>query len=360
MFIGIFAGFPIAFTLIFLALIFGFIGIGQLVFHLMTLQFYSVMRDPILSAVPFFLFMGYILENSGLMDRLFKAFQHMLAKLSGSLYVAVIVTATIFAAATGIVGSSVTHLGVMAGPNMRESKYDVKLSAGAITAGGTLGILIPPSVMLVVMGPVVGVPVTDLFAAAFIPGFTLSALYIAYCLIRCMIDPTLGPPLPPEKRAPNVGYVVKELFVGVLPVSIVIMATLGTILLGVATPTEAAAAGSVGSLLLTLAYRRMDFPRFKDACFRTLEISSMILFLVAASNFFGAVFSRLGSATWLTEQLLALSLPPTLMLLLILGLIFVLVGRWSGCPSCSSSCHHPAHSVTKMGYNLFGSRSWGR
>ncbi len=186
MFIGIFAGFPIAFTLIFLALIFGFIGIGQLVFHLMTLQFYSVMRDPILSAVPFFLFMGYILENSGLMDRLFKAFQHMLAKLSGSLYVAVIVTATIFAAATGIVGSSVTLLGVMAGPNMRESKYDVKLSAGAITAGGTLGILIPPSVMLVVMGPWgVGVPVHVTFFSGR-PSIPASppVLYIALLLIR--------------------------------------------------------------------------------------------------------------------------------------------------------------------------------
>ena len=170
LFVFIFVGFPIAFTLLFLGLVAGYIGIGPVVFHLMTLQVYAIMNEQVLAAVPFFLFMGYILESSGLMERLFRAFQLTMAKVSGSLYIAVTMTATIFAAATGIVGSSVTLLGVMAGPTMRASKYDVKLSAGCITAGGTLGILIPPSIMLVVMGPVVGVPVTDLFAAAIFPG----------------------------------------------------------------------------------------------------------------------------------------------------------------------------------------------
>jgi TRAP-type mannitol/chloroaromatic compound transport system permease large subunit len=178
-------GFPISFTLIFLSLVIGYIGIGKVVFYLMTLQFYSVMTDTVLSAVPFFLFMGYILESSGLMDRLFKAFQFMLARLDGSLYIAVTSTATIFAAATGIVGSSITLLGVMAAPTMRESKDNVRLSAGCISAGGTLGILIPPSIMLVVMGPVVGVPVTDLFAAAILPGILLASIYIIYTLVRC-------------------------------------------------------------------------------------------------------------------------------------------------------------------------------
>jgi len=170
----------------------GYIGIGPVVFNLMTLQVYTIMNEQVLAAVPFFLFMGYILESSGLMERLFKAFQLMLARLSGSLYIAVTATATIFAAATGIVGSSVTLLGVMAGPTMRRSKYDVKLSAGCITAGGTLGILIPPSIMLVVMGPVVGVPVTDLFAAAIFPGLVLAGLYCGYCLIRCKLNPALA------------------------------------------------------------------------------------------------------------------------------------------------------------------------
>lgn len=324
LFFLILVGFPISFTLIFLSLVTGYIGIGKVVFNLMTLQFYSVMTDTVLSAVPFFLFMGYILESSGLMDRLFKAFQLMLARLPGSLYLAVTSTATIFAAATGIVGSSITLLGVMAAPTMRESKYNVRLSAGCISAGGTLGILIPPSIMLVVMGPVVGVPVTDLFAAAIFPGIILASIYIGYTLIRCWINPELGPPLPMELRADSVAFVLKELCLGVIPVLSLILATLGSIMAGMATPTEGAAAGAFGSLVLTLAYRRLSWTGLKGSVMRTVEISAMILLLVAASNFFGSVFSRLGSAGLLTDILMGLHLPPLLMLFLVLALIFIL------------------------------------
>ncbi len=324
LFIFILVGFPISFTLIFLSLVTGYIGIGKVVFHLMTLQFYSVMTDTVLSAVPFFLFMGYVLESSGLMNRLFKAFQMMLARLPGSLYLAVTSTATIFAAATGIVGSSITLLGVMAAPTMRESKYNVRLSAGCISAGGTLGILIPPSIMLVVMGPVVGVPVTDLFAAAIFPGIILASIYIGYSLIRCWINPKLGPPLPVELRADSFSWVLKEFFLGVIPVLTLILATLGSIMAGMATPTEGAAAGAFGSLVLTTAYRRLTWDGIKSSVMRTVEISAMILLLVAASNFFGSVFSRLGSATMLTNLLMSLNLHPLIMLFLILALIFVL------------------------------------
>ncbi len=317
-------GFPISFTLIFLALVLGYIGFGQVVFYLMTVQFFGVMTDTILSAVPFFLFMGYILEDSGLMNRLFKAFQLMLARLSGSLYLAVTATATIFAAATGIVGSSITLLGVMAAPTMKESKYNTRLSAGCITAGGTLGILIPPSIMLVVMGPVVGVPVTDLFAAAIFPGILLAGLYMTYALVRSYFNPELGPPLPEHLRAPSGSFIIKELLLGVLPVSALIMATLGSIMAGMATPTEGAAAGAFGALILSFIYKRLTFGGLKRSMFRTLEISAMILLLVAASNFFGSVFSRLGSANLLTELLLKTHLPPMLLLILILALIFVL------------------------------------
>ena len=193
LFSAIFIGFPIAFTLIAVALGVGYVALGPIALHLMTIQFFSVMKETSLASVPFFLFMGYLLEQSGLMERLFRGIQQLLAGVKGSLYIAVLVTATIFAAATGIVGSSVTLLGVMAAPSMKKSGYDVRLSAGAITAGGTLGILIPPSVMLIVMGPVVGVPTTDLFAAAVIPGLMLAGLYIVYCVARSYIDPSLGP-----------------------------------------------------------------------------------------------------------------------------------------------------------------------
>ena len=321
---AIFIGFPIAFTLFAVALIFGWIGLGQMVLYLMTLQVFSVMKDTTLASVPFFLFMGYLLEQSGLMERLFRAIQLLLAGLRGSLYLAVLFTATIFAAATGIVGSSVTLLGVMAAPAMKKSRYDVRMSAGAITAGGTLGILIPPSVMLIVMGPVVGVPATDLFAAAIVPGLLLSGLYITYCLVRSYLNPELGPPLALEDRAPNAMYVVKELAFGVLPVVVVILSTLGVILAGIATPTDAGAVGACATFLLTLVYRRLSWKRLKSAVYSTLEVSSMILLLVAASNFFGSVFSRLGSANMIAESLLSLSFSPTVMLLLMLGIIFLL------------------------------------
>ena len=306
---AIFVGFPIAFTLIAVALVFGLIGLGELTMHLMTLQFFSVMKETTLASVPFFLFMGYLLEQSGLMERLFRGVQLLLAPLRGSLYLAVLITATIFAAATGIVGSSVTLLGVMAAPAMKRSKYDVRLSAGTIAAGGTLGILIPPSVMLIVMGPVVGVPTTDLFAAAVVPGLLLSGLYIAYTLMRSYLNPSLGPALPLDERRP-LGYVLKELIFGIAPIVLVIMATLGVILAGIATPTDAGAVGAFAVFVLTLIYRRMTWEKLKKAVFSTLEVSCMILLLVAASNFFGAVFSRLGSATLIAESLLTLNFSP--------------------------------------------------
>ena len=324
LFIGIFIGFPISFTLIFLGIVFGYIGIGKVVFYLMVLQFFGVMREPLLAAVPLFLFMGYILEQTGLMDRLFVGFRLMLAGVKGSLYIAVMSTATLFAAATGIVGASVTLLGVMAAPIMNKSNYDPRLSAGCIAAGGTLGMLIPPSIMLVVMGPVVGVPITELFAAAFIPGFVLAGLYMAYALIRCYMNPELGPALPMEERAESVFEIVKEMVLGIIPLAVLIFAVLGSILGGLATPTDAAAMGAFGAFLLAVAYRRMTWERFKEAVFKTIVTSSMIMLLVAASNFYGAIFARLGTATMIAETLLASNLPPTALLLFILGLIFVL------------------------------------
>ncbi len=324
LFIGIFVGFPISFTLIFLGLIFGYIGFGKTVFFLMVLQTFTTMRETLLAAVPMFLFMGYLLEQAGLMDRLFTGFRMLLAPVKGSLYIAVLATATLFAAATGIVGASVVILGVMAAPIMNRSKYSVRLSAGSIAAGGTLGMLIPPSVMLVVMGPVVGVSVTSLFAAAVIPGFVLAGLYTAYALIRSYINPALGPELPKEERAASFLEILRELFIGIIPLAALILAVLGSILAGLATPTDAAAMGALGALVLTVAYRRLDIPKLKEAVFRTILTSSMILLLVAASNFYGAVFARLGTATMIAEALLDIQLPPVSLLALILGLIFVL------------------------------------
>ena len=324
LFAVIFIGFPIAFTLGAVALATGFIALGPVVFDLAVLQTYSVMKDTVLAAIPFFLFMGFLLEQSGIMERLFHGIQQLLARLNGSLYLAVLITATIFAAATGIVGSSVTLLGVMAGPSMIKSGYDPKMSAGAITAGGTLGILIPPSVMLIVMGPVVGVPATDLFAAAVLPGLLLSAIFIAWTLLRCWHNPSLGPALPMEMRPQSMGPVILDLLIGVLPVIVVILSTLGVILAGIATPTDAGAVGAAATFVLTVGSRRMSLAKIRTAMVSTLEVSSMILLLVTASNLFGSVFSRLGSADFLAQMLTSLALPPMLMLVVILALVFVL------------------------------------
>jgi len=323
-FIFIFIGFPISFTLIFLGIVFGYIGFGKVVGFLMTLQVFTVMTETLLAAVPMFLFMGYVLERAGLMNRLFHGFQLLLAPVKGSLYIVVLATATLFAAATGIVGAAVTILGVMAAPIMRKSGYSPQLSAGSIAAGGTLGMLIPPSVMLVVMGPVVGAPITELFAAAIIPGIMLAALYALYAVARSYLNPSLGPVLPVEQRADSMGEIIRELCFGIFPLAFLILAVLGSILAGMATPTDAAAMGALGSLVLAVAYRRLTWENLKSAVFATIVTSSMILLLVAASNFYGAVFARLGTATMIANMLLDLPFPPTIILLLILGVIFLL------------------------------------
>ena len=324
MLLAIFVGFPISFTLIFLGLVFGYIGGGDLVFFLMTLQFNSVMLEQTLAAVPLFVFMGIMMEQAGLMERLFEAVRLMLSRTRGALYYAVLFVSTIFAAATGIVGASVTILGIMAARTMDRAKYDVRLSAGAITAGGTLGILIPPSIMLVVMGPILEVPVTELFAAAIVPGFMLATLYAGYTMVRCFLDPSLGPPMPESERPTSMAHVWREFLLGLVPPAALVFFALGSILLGFATPTEGAGCGAFGALMLALAYRRLTLPKLREALVKTLEISVLILFLVAASNFFGAVFSWLGTPGMLTEFLLELDMPPMAILLMIMAFIFLL------------------------------------
>jgi tripartite ATP-independent transporter DctM subunit len=320
----IFVGFPIAFTLLLLALVFGYIGLGNTVFYLMVFQTIGMMKEEVLAAVPLFIFMGYITEQAGLMERLFRVLQLLMAPLRGSLYIAVILTAMVFAMATGIVGAAVTVLGIMAAPIMIKSGYSPRLSAGAIAAGGTLGILIPPSVMIIVMAPVLGVSVVKLYAAAFGPGFLLAGLYIAYTLSRSYLDPKIGPPVPLADRAKSVVELGRAFVVGVLPLSLLIGCTLGSILAGLATPTEAASIGASGAMVLGFAYRRLTLGGIRSAAISTLTTSSMVLFLAVASNVFGAVFARLGTATVVTNSLLALPFPPFVMLLVVMFLIFVL------------------------------------
>jgi tripartite ATP-independent transporter DctM subunit len=320
----IFLGFPISFTLLSLAFAFGWWGLGDVVFNLAYFQTIGLMKESLLAAVPLFIFMGFITEQAGMMERLFSALRLMLAPVRGALFIVVIVTAAAFAMATGIVGAAVTVLGIMAAPIMVRSGYDGRLAAGAITAGGTLGILIPPSVMLIVMGPVLGVSVADLYAAAIVPGLMLAGMYVVYVVVRSFLNPKLGPPVPKELRANSITVVLREVAVGVVPLAGLVCATLGSILAGIATPTEAAGVGAVGALILAAGYRKLNLRMLQRALMQTLATSSMVLVLALTSNIFGAVFARLGSADWITETLLALPLPATLMLALVTVLIFLL------------------------------------
>ena len=321
---GIFVGFPIAFTLIVLAVFFGFFWLGDIVFPLMYFQAIGLMKEEVLAAVPLFVFMGLLLQGAGLMERLFRSFQLILGGVAGSLYLGVLLTATLFAAATGIIGASVTVMGIMAGPTMRRSGYSASMSAGVITAGGTLGILIPPSVMLVVLAPILGISIVRLFAACIVPGVMLAGLYVAYAMVRSYLKPELGPVLPAEERNVSIGYMAQEFFLGLVPLAVLIGAALGSILFGLATPTEASAMGALGAILLTLAYRRLTWPIFVEAVRQTLTLSGLVLYLAVGALMFGAVFSSLGSASVITDALLSVPTGPFGVLIILMVVIFLL------------------------------------
>ncbi len=349
---GIFVGFPIAFTLLILSFVFGYIGFGKNVFYLMYFQTLGLMKEETLAAVPLFVLMGHMLEQAGLMERLFKAFQFIFARVRGSLYLGVLLTATVFATATGIIGASVTVIGLLAAPAMMKSRYNVALSAGVITAGGCLGILIPPSVMLVILGPVLGVSVVRLFIAAIIPGLVLSSLFIGYTLIRCYINPKLGPRLPPEQRPTSYLEIIREFFSGIVPLGAIIFASLGSIITGMATPTEGAAMAATGSILLTALYGRLNWTTLKAAGLKTLQTSSMILFLAVASNIYGSVFARLGTATLITDTMLSMTVPPLAMVVILMVVIFILGWplEWPAIVLIFVPIFYPV--VQKLGFNL--------
>ena len=324
MFVVILGGFPISFTLIMLGVVFGFIGLGDKVFYLMTFGVFDTMTDTVLAAVAMFTFMGYVLESAGLMNRLFHAVQLMFGRVHGSLFLATIFTATLFAAATGIVGASVTIIALMAAPVMLRSGYDVRMSAGTICAGGTLGILIPPSVMLVVMGPVLQVSVARLYAGALLPGLLLAGLYLVYTMGRVWLNPKLGPPLSKEELDVPRGHIVREFFLGLMPPAVLIVATLGSIVTGWATPTEGAAIGCIGALAVTAAHGKLTWPVFKDSTYRTAQTASMVMILLMASNFLGSVFSALGTPAYIANALVGLNIPGDALILTILVLCFIL------------------------------------
>jgi tripartite ATP-independent transporter DctM subunit len=326
-------GFPIAFTLMAMGVGFGYYAYfrpGQdffdnRVFYLLTQNTFSIMNNDTLVAVPLFLFMGYVIERANILDKLFLSLQVSLRAIPGSMAVAALLTCALFATATGIVGAVVTLMGLLALPAMLKAGYDEKISAGLICAGGTLGILIPPSIMLIVYAATSATSVVKLYAAALIPGFILAGFYIAYVIVRATLNPKLMPRLPKEAVA-DIGAVKMTIMLlqAFFPLAILILSVLGAILFGLATPTEAAAVGAFGGMILAAAYRALSWPRLKEAVFLTARTSAMVCYLFIGSWLFSSVFSYLGGEGVIKEFVLGLDLNPVTFLLLSQLIIFLL------------------------------------
>ena len=325
-------GFPIAFTLMAMGVGFGFYAYftpGQdffqnRIFTLLVQKAFEVSSSDVLTAVPLFLFMGYVVERANILDRLFHSLQLSMKNIPGALGVATLLTCAMFATATGIVGAVVTLMGLLALPAMLRAGYDVKLSTGVVCAGGCLGILIPPSILLIVYAATAGVSAVKLYAAAFVPGFMLAGLYIAYVILRAMINPALCPKLPKEQTDIPFSKVLWALATSFFPLALLILAVLGAILMGLATPSEAAGAGALASMVLAAAYRALNFTMLRDSVYLTARATAMVCYLFVGSWTFSAVFAVLGGQQVVEQFFLALNLSPIQFLILTQAIIFLL------------------------------------
>ncbi len=317
-------GFPIAFTLVAMGIFFGYYAMDTRIFDLLVTNTYDVMSNDVLTAVPLFLFMGYVVERANILDRLFYSIQMAARNVPGSLAVATLITCALFATATGIVGAVVTLMGLLAFPAMLRAGYDTKLASGVVCAGGCLGIMIPPSVLLILYGATTAISVVQLYAAAFIPGFLLASLYIVYVVGRALIDPSLCPKPKELQRDIPLVEVLWALATSFFPLAILILSVLGAILFGLATPSEAAAVGAAGSVVLAAAYRSLTFLRLKEAVFLTARTSAMVCYLFIGSWTFSSVFSYLGGHEVIEHWVNVLKLTPTAFLILAQFIIFLL------------------------------------
>lgn len=325
-------GFPIAFTLMAMGVSFGYYAYytpGQdffqnRIFTLLVQKTFEVTSSDVLVAVPLFLFMGYLVERANILDRLFYSLQLSMKNVPGALAVATLITCAMFATATGIVGAVVTLMGLLALPAMLRAGYDTKLSAGVVCAGGCLGILIPPSILLIVYAATAGVSAVKLYAAAFFPGFLLALLYILYAMARAIINPALAPKLPPEQTNVPISTVIWALATSFLPLALLIVAVLGAILFGLATPSEAAAVGALMSIVLAAAYRSLNYTMMRESVYLTVRATAMVCYLFIGSWTFSAVFAVLGGQTVVEQFFASMNLSPIQFLLLTQLIIFLL------------------------------------
>jgi tripartite ATP-independent transporter DctM subunit len=329
---GLALGFPVPFVMLGSSMLAGLLAVGPVFFHMMVLRVFEAMSSYTLIAIVLFVFMGLMLEKSGAAERLFRALHILLGGLRGGLALAVVAACTVMAAATGIMGASVIIMGLVALPRMLERGYDPALSSGTICAGGTLGILIPPSIMLIVYGPMAGVSVGKLFLAAVGPGLLLALLYALYILFLSRLKPEHCPVATLEERSLSLPRKLWVMISSLFPALLLILAVLGSIFFGVASPTEAAAVGAFFSVLLTWAYGNLSPQVLRETFYQTTRVSSMVLFIVAAAFVFTGSFMMAGGGTLVKEALLALPVG-TSGILLIMTLAFFLFGlfmEWVG------------------------------
>jgi tripartite ATP-independent transporter DctM subunit len=281
------------------------------------------MNNDALVSIPLFLLMGYLIERAGILDNLFKSLQIASRRVPGSLAVATLATCALFATATGIVGAVVTLMGLLAFPQMMKARYDPRLASGVICAGGCLGILIPPSIMLIVYAAQAGVSVVKLYASAFFPGFLLAAMYIAYVVVLAIVKPQMAPPYRDPTRY-TLGQVLLLLLTSFFPLALLILCVLGAIMFGLATPTEAASVGAFGGFLLAAAYRSLTWARLKEAIYLTARTSAMVCWLFVGSATFASIFSYLGGEGVIKEFVLGLDMNAVTFLLMSQLIIFLL------------------------------------
>jgi tripartite ATP-independent transporter DctM subunit len=330
-------GFPVAFTLVAIGVGFGYFAYFQIdnliynqIFYLLNQNTYSVMENDVLVAIPLFLFMGYVVERANIVSRLFYSLQLATRHLPGSMGVAALVTCAIFSTASGIVGAVVTLMGLLAFPAMVKANYDRGFASGIICAGGTLGILIPPSIMLIVYAAIAELSVLRLYAAAMIPGIMLASFYIIYVIGRAYFNPKLAPK-PLEEEVPSTRIILFQMLTSVLPLSALIMSVLGSILMGLATPAEAAAVGAAGGLVLAFFYKALNWTTLKQSIFLTAKTSAMVCWLFVGSWTFASIFSYLGGHSLIEHWVLSFNLE-TWQFLVMAQLIIFLLGwplEWS-------------------------------
>jgi len=293
------------------------------IFSLLVSNTYTIMDNQVLTAVPLFLFMGYLVERAGIVARLFFAIRLASHKLPASMAVAALVTCALFSTATGIIGAVVTLMGLLAWPAMIKAGYDKKFASGVICSGGCLGILIPPSIMLIVYAVIAQLSPLRLFAAAIFPGLMLAGLYIIYVVVRAYFNPSLAPK-PPAEEIPPRAEILKEVLVSFLPLFSLIILVLGTILAGLATPAEAAAVGAFGAIVLSIFYKTLKWKNFKESVFLTAKTTAMIMWLFVGSWTFASVFSYLGGHEVFEHFFKSMELQPWQFLVITQIIIFIL------------------------------------